>query len=145
MSAPANPISAPAKPVPVPVKKKSRKSLWIILGVVVVLVVVIVAAAAKNKGKETGTQVTVEKAVVRTITHLVTATGKVQPETEVKISPEVAGELIELPFQEGQAVKKGDVVVRIKQDYYQAQVEQQEASLASAKATSVLSQAHLTK
>ena len=132
-------------PAPVPVKKKSRKRLWLILGAVVLLILMGVGVAAKNKNKEMPTQVTVEKAVVRTITHLVTATGKVQPETEVKISPEVAGELIELPFQEGQAVKKGDVVVRIKQDFYQAQVEQQEASLASAKATSVLSQAHLTK
>lgn len=145
MSAPANPITAPAKPAPVPVKKKSRKRLWVILGVVVLLIAMAAGVAAKNKKKEMPTQVTVEKAVVRTITHLVTATGKVQPETEVKISPEVAGELIELPFEEGQAVKKGDVVVRIKQDFYQAQVEQQEAALASAKATSVLSQARLTK
>jgi HlyD family secretion protein len=87
----------------------------------------------------------VEKAVVRTITHLVTATGKVQPEVEVKISPEVAGELIEIPVIEGQSVKKGDLLVRIKPDFYQAALEQQEASLASAKATSVLSRARLTK
>ena len=89
--------------------------------------------------------VTVEKATVRTITHFVTATGKIQPEAEVKISPEVGGELIEIPFEEGQAVKKGDVLLRIKSDFYKAQVDQQEAALAAAKATSVLSQAHLTK
>jgi HlyD family secretion protein len=89
--------------------------------------------------------VTTEKAVVKTITHLVTATGKVQPEVEVKISPEVAGELIEIPVIEGQAVKKGDLLVRIKPDFYQAQLEQQEAALASAKAASVLSQARLNK
>jgi HlyD family secretion protein len=146
MSATANPPSAPVAPhAPAPVKKKSRKRLWIILGAVVLLVVLGLAAAAKNKNQEKPTMVTVDKAVVRTITHLVTATGKVQPEAEVKISPEVGGELIELPFEEGQAVKKGDVLVRIKADFYKAQVEQQEASLAAAKASSVLSQAHLTK
>lgn len=146
MSAPANPPSAPvASHAPAPLKKKSRKRLWIILGAVALVVVLGLAAAAKNKGQEKPTMVTVDKAVVRTITHLVTATGKVQPEAEVKISPEVGGELIELPFEEGQTVKKGDVLVRIKSDFYKAQVEQQEASLAAAKASSVLSQAHLTK
>ena len=63
----------------------------------------------------------------------------------MKISPEVAGELIEIPVIEGQSVKKGDLLVRIKPDFYQAALEQQEASLASAKATSVLSRARLTK
>lgn len=145
MSAPANPPHAPAAHRPAPVKKKSRKRLWLILGAVVLLIVLALAAAAKNKNQEKPTMITVEKATVRTITHLVTATGKIQPEAEVKISPEVGGELIEMPFEEGQAVKKGDVLVRIKSDFYKAQVDQQEAALAAAKATSVLSQAHLTK
>jgi HlyD family secretion protein len=143
MSASANPPTAPVAHAPV--KKKSRKRLWIILGAIVLLGVLIIAGAAKNKNQEKPTMVTVEKAAVRTITHLVTATGKIQPEAEVKISPEVGGELIELPFEEGQQVKKGDVLVRIKDDFYKAQVDQQEAALAAAKATSVLSQARLTK
>jgi len=109
-----------------------------------VLIVIAAVMAAKRRG-EKAIPITVEKAVVRTITHLVTATGKVQPEVEVKISPEVAGELIEIPVIEGQSVKKGDLLVRIKPDFYQAALEQQEASLASAKATSVLSRARLTK
>lgn len=108
------------------------------------LIVIAAVMAAKRRG-EKAIPITVEKAVVRTITHLVTATGKVQPEVEVKISPEVAGELIEIPVIEGQSVKKGDLLVRIKPDFYQAALEQQEASLASAKATSVLSRARLTK
>jgi HlyD family secretion protein len=145
MPAPANPLVVPTHPAPAPAKKKSRKRLWFVLGGVVLLVALGAAAAAKNKNQEKPTMVTIEKAEVRTITHLVTATGKVQPEAEVKISPEVGGELIELPFEEGQAVKKGDVVVRIKPDFYRAQVEQQEAALAAAKAASVLSQAQLTK
>lgn len=132
-------------PAPQTVKKKSSSRLWIILGVVVVLGVLIALAAAKSRKDEKPTEVTVEKAIVKTITHVVTATGKVQPETEVKISPEVSGEIIEIAPKEGQTVKKGDLLVRIKPDYYRAQVEQQEASLASARATSVLSQARLVK
>ncbi|HLP25640.1 MAG TPA: efflux RND transporter periplasmic adaptor subunit, partial [Acidobacteriota bacterium] len=126
-------------------KKKSKKRLWIILGSVVVLGAVIAIAASKNRAGEKPTQVTIEKAFVKTITHVVTATGKVQPETEVKISPEVAGELVDIPVVEGQTVKKGDLLVRIKPDFYKAQLEQQEAALASSRAASVLSQARLTK
>jgi HlyD family secretion protein len=140
MSAPTNSPAAPA----VAPKKKSRRKLFTVLGVLLVLVVAAAAVGASRK-KETGIPVTTEKAVVKTITQLVTATGKVQPEIEVKISPEVAGEIIAIPVKEGGAVKKGDLLVRIKPDTYQAQVDQQEAALASAKASSVLSQAHLTK
>jgi HlyD family secretion protein len=139
MPASTNPAASAA-----PQKKKSNRKLFILLGVAAVVIIALVVFAA-SKNKEGGIPVTTEKAVVKTITHLVTATGKVQPEVEVKISPEVAGELIEIPVIEGQAVKKGDLLVRIKPDFYQAQLEQQEAALASAKAASVLSQARLTK
>jgi HlyD family secretion protein len=141
------PAAAPAlrQPVTQPVRKKSRKRLYWLLGAGGLIVVLIVAAVMKNKGREKSVMITTDKAVVRNITHLVTATGKVQPEVEVKISPEVAGELIALPFKEGQTVKKGDLLVRIKPDTYQAQVEQQEAALAAAKAAAVLSQAQLAK
>lgn len=141
-SAASQPVTVPPAP---PARKKSKKRLWIILGIVAVLAVVVVAVAAKNRGAEKPTMITVEKALVKTITHVVTATGKVQPETEVKISPEVAGELIEIPVVEGQSVKKGNLLVRIKPDFYKAQLEQQEAALASAQAASVLSQARLVK
>ena len=142
MSAPAHPPSTPASAAP---KKKSRKRLWLVIGGVVLLVGMVAGVIIKNKGKEAGIPVTVEKAFVKTITQVVTATGKVQPEIEVKISPEVGGEVIANPIKEGSSVKKGDVLVKIKPDFYQAQVEQMEAALASAKASSVLSQAHLTK
>jgi HlyD family secretion protein len=145
MPATANLPTAPAIPAPAPVKKKSRKRLWLILGAVVLLVVLGAAAAAKNKNTEKPTMVTVEKAVVRNITQLVTATGKVQPEIEVKITPEVGGEIIALPFKEGARVKKGDVIVRIKPDLYKAQSEQAEANLSAAKAGAVQAQAQLTK
>lgn len=132
-------------PVPSAAKKKSRKRLYLILGGVVLLGALVAAAILKNKGSEKPVAITVDKAVIKTITHVVTATGKVQPETEVKISPEVAGELIEIAVVEGQSVKKGDLLVRIKPDFYKAQLEQMEAALASSRAASVLSQARLTK
>jgi HlyD family secretion protein len=141
MSAPTNPSAPASAAAP---KKKSKRKLFILLGSAGLVLVALVVFAASRK-KETGIPVTTEKAVVKTITHLVTATGKVQPEVEVKISPEVTGEIIELPFLEGQAVKKGDLIVRIKPDLYQAQVEQQEASLVSTRAASVLSEARRTK
>lgn len=134
-----------AKPSAAAPKKKSRKRLYLALGGVALLVVLVIAAVAKSRGEVKPTMVTLDKAFVKTITHVVTATGKVQPETEVKISPEVAGELIEIAVKEGESVKKGALLVRIKPDFYKAQLEQQDASLASARATSVLSQARLSK
>lgn len=124
-------------------RRKSKKK-WILIGGIVILVVLVAVAATRRK-KDTGIMVTTEKAVIKTITQTVTATGKVQPEVEVKISPEVAGEIIELPVKEGDVVKKGDLLVKIKPDFYKAQFEQQEAALVSAKATSVLSKARLVK
>jgi len=81
--------------------------------------------------------VTTEKAEIRDITQVVSATGKIRPEIEVKISPEVAGEIIEMPVVVGQAVKKGDLLVKIKPDNYIARVKQAEASLSSAQADSL--------
>lgn len=109
------------------------------------VVLIIAAVAARAKRGQPPIAITVEKAFIKTITQVVTATGKVQPVTEVRISPEVAGELIELPVKEGQTVRRGDLLVRIKPDFYQAQLEQQQAALASARASAVLSQARLTK
>ena len=89
--------------------------------------------------------ITTEKAVRRTIMQTVSATGKVQPEIEVKISPEVAGEIIELPVEDGKVVKKGDLLVKIKPDSYKALLEQQEAAISSAKATNLQQKATMLK
>ncbi|MEI6108418.1 MAG: efflux RND transporter periplasmic adaptor subunit [Opitutae bacterium] len=142
MTASTTPSSTPTPATPK--KKKSQRTLFIILGVVLVLIIVAAVVASKRQG-EKPIPVTTEKAVVRTITHLVTATGKVQPEIEVKISPEVAGELIAIPVVEGQSVKKGDLLVKIKPDFYQAQLEQQEAGLVAARTTAVQGKAQLLK
>jgi len=130
--------SKPAAP-----RRKSKKK-WFIIGALVLLVA-LVAVGMSRKKKDTGISVTTEKAFITTITQVVTATGKVQPETEVKISPEVSGEIIEMPVKEGDVVKKGDLLLKIKPDFYQAQYEQQEAALLSAQSSSVLSKAQLDK
>ncbi len=135
-----------ARPSAVPVTKKKRSRLvWYIVGGAVVLIALVAAVISKKKAEGSIVRVTTEKAVVKTITQLVSATGKVQPEVEVKIAPEVSGEIIQLPFREGNAVKKGDLLVSIKPDNYRYQVDQAEASLASSKASLIDSQARLTK
>ena len=125
--------------------RKKSKLKWYIIGGGVLLLILVALAVSKKRGANVGTPVTVEKAVVKTIVQVVTATGKVQPEVEVKITPEVYGEIIALPFREGMAVKKGDVIVKIKPDFYQAQVDQQVAAVAAARAAAVNSQVQVEK
>src|SRR3954454_23025156 len=134
----AGPLSSIAKP------KKSRKKWYWIIGIVVVLAIAVVAAGMAKK-REKPIPVTTEKAFRKNITQLVTATGKIQPEIEVKISPEVSGEIIDLPVKEGQIVHRGDLLLRIKPDSYRAQVEEQEAALSSSKAASVQRKTQLEK
>lgn len=127
-----------------PPSSKSRLKYYVI-GAVLVLVGAGAVIQARRRNADKATAVTIEKAIVTSITQIVSATGKIQPETEVKISPEVSGEIIDLPFKEGADVKKGDLLVRIKPDNYQAQVDQQEASLLAARASAVQSKAQLEK
>lgn len=124
--------------------KKSRLKYYLIGGILLLLGIS-GAIVAKLRNAEKATVVTIEQAVVKTITQIVSATGKIQPEVEVKISPEVSGEIVALPFKEGAAVKKGDLLLRIRPDNYQAQVEQQEAGLLAARATAEQSKAQLSK
>ena len=127
-----------------PVRKKSRAK-WYVL---VALLVVIALGAGVYFKKKSGGQavaVTTEKAITKTIIQIVAATGKVQPEVEVKIAPEVSGEITQLPFREGAPVKKGELLVSIKPDFYQSQVEQQEASLVASRAMALQSKAQLVK
>lgn len=129
---------------PVVARKKSRTALYIIIGVVVIAALAAVAIA-KRKGRVEITAVTTETAAVRTLTQIVSATGKIQPETEVKISPEVAGEIVALPFKEGATVNKGDLLVKIKPDNYVYQLEQRQADLAAARANLLDNESKLRK
>ena len=144
MTASLSPGNAPAASSVAKPRKKSKLK-WYIIGGSVLFILLIAGAIAKKNATKPGTSVTTEKAVVKTIVQIVTATGKVQPEVEVKITPEVFGEIIALPFREGSPVKKGDVIVKIKPDFYQAQVEQQTAAVAAARAAAENSLVQLEK
>src|SRR6185436_8580012 len=126
--------------------KKKRKPIWrrwyVILGVIVLLFIIVSSLLGK---REKPIPVTTEKAVRKTIIQTVSATGKIQPEVEVKISPEVAGEIIELPVEDGKVVKKGDLLMKIKPDSYKALVEQQQAAISAAKAMNLQAKATLAK
>lgn len=134
-----------ATPAPTKIKKKKRpfwRRWYTILGVLVLLWVVISSILGK---REKPIPVTTEKAVRKTILQTVSATGKIQPEVEVKISPEVAGEIIELPVVDGMAVKKGDLLIKIKPDSYKALVEAQQAAISGAQAVNLQQKATLAK
>jgi HlyD family secretion protein len=112
-------------------KKKRNRFIWIGLGALLVLIIVMVVISS---GKEKAITVQTEKASTRTITEVVQATGKIQPETSVKISPEVSGEIIQLPFKEGAIVKKDQMLAEIKPTAIKAQYEAGVAQLEGAKA-----------
>ena len=123
-------------------RKRSRRRFYWIIGSVLGLLALVGIFKPKSVPPTT---VTVEKSVKRDITQLVSANGKVQPEVEVKISPEVAGEITELPVKVGQSVKKGDLLMKIKPDTYIAQMEQQEAAIRSARSTNAQQKAQMAK
>src|SRR6184192_3901093 len=125
-------------------KRRLRWRRYILFGSIgIVLLLIIISVIASKREKPI--PVTTEKAIRKTILQTVSATGKVQPETEVKISPEVAGEIIELPVADGMAIKKGDLLVKIKPDSYKALLEQQEAAISAAKATNLQQKATMLK
>src|SRR6266851_8875647 len=124
--------------------KRSRKKLIISIAIAAVVVLLVAGGMASRK-REKPIAVTTDKAFRKTITQLVTATGKIQPEVEVKIAPEVSGEIVAIPVREGQIVHRGDLLLRIKPDSYQAQVEAQTAALRSAQSASVRNRAELAK
>src|SRR5688500_167197 len=124
--------------------KRSRKKLWLILGILVLAAVGAAAAIKARKGDE-AILITTDKAFRTSLTEIVTATGKIQPEIEVKIAPEVSGEIVELAVKEGQTVQKGQLLMRIKPDTYRAQVESSQAALRGSRSNSVRNRAELSK
>ena len=125
-------------------RRRLRRKRNIIFGAAGAVLLLIIGLFVASK-REKPIPVMTEKAVRRTILQTVSATGKIQPETEVKISPEVAGEIIELPVQDGMQVKKGDLLVKIKPDSYKALLEQQEAAISAARATNLQQKATMMK
>lgn len=121
---------------------KNNKILKIL--VPVALVLIIFAVIGKKQGwfgKAVTVKVAVENAEARTITETITANGKIQPEMEVKISPDVSGEIVELNVKEGDAVVKGQLLCRIKPDTYISQRDRSLAAISSAKARLAQSEA----
>ncbi len=114
----------------------SKKTLYILLGSVVALValLVILSKSGVIGNHDTGKEVETALANEMTIIETVSATGKIQPEIEVKISSEVSGEIIALPIKEGQLVKKGDLLVKINPDLYTSGLNRTIAGLSQTKA-----------
>lgn len=121
----------------------------VIIGLgIVALVLIVLAVVGKNRGwigSQEGIKVTTEKAQKRTIIERVAASGKIFPEVEVKISPDVSGEIVELTVKEGDSVSKGDHLVSIRPDVYNTMVDRAEASLNQARAQLASSKSRLTE
>jgi HlyD family secretion protein len=115
---------------------------WILIGLGVLIVVLIVGKLMAGSS-DTGVKVAVEKVVKRTIIETVNASGKVYPEIEVKVSPDISGEIIELNVQEGDSVRKGQVLARIYADVYSSQRDQAASQVAQSQATVANSAASL--
>lgn len=110
-------------------KHKGKKWLWIGGGIVLLVVLILVG----KSGGDDGTKVALEKVGRNTLTETVTASGKIYPETEVKISPEVSGEIIALNVEEGDSVREGQLLVKINPAIYNSVVQQAEASVEQSK------------
>src|ERR1041385_6419880 len=123
--------------------KKGGKTLLLIL----LLLLIGGGATAFVIIKKRVVPVTIQTETVarRNLTEIVVANGKIQPVLQVKISPEVSGEIIELPVKEGQQVKKGDLILKIKPDYYKATVNQAQANYESSLAGKDTAEANLRK
>lgn len=125
-------------------QKKSKKKLFI-FGGIGLLVVLLVVIAFVSGGKDDIVAVQIEKAQKRTITQKVSATGTIDPEFKVVITPEVTGEIVDLPVKEGQKVKKGQLLISINPKQYIADKERDEANLMQVKANLAMREAELAK
>lgn len=104
-----------------------KKLLWITGTLVTLIILLIVLKSSGVIGKEEGVKVATEKVTRRTISETVNASGKVYPEIEVKVSPDVSGEIVELHVLEGDSVKRGNILARIYADIYTSQRDQASA------------------
>jgi len=128
-------------------KVKKKKNIFRYLIILGVLAVIILLAGKKLGwfGKEVTVKVAVEKAAKKDITEVITANGKIEPQLQVKISPEVPGEIIELPVKEGDVVKRGDLLAVIKPDIYISTVGRMVAAMSTQKARLAQAEAQLVE
>ncbi|MFY8004309.1 MAG: efflux RND transporter periplasmic adaptor subunit [Chitinophagaceae bacterium] len=121
----------------------NKKLIWIIVILVVLIGTLIGLKKAGVIGKEEGIKVATEKVTLRTITETVNASGKVYPEVEVKVSPDVSGEVVELNVNEGDTVRRGQVVAKIYADILASQRDQVSALVNQAQAQYANAQANI--
>ena len=114
----------------------SKKTIYILLAVAVVLIGTLIGLSKSGVigNKDKGTEIEIANVAASTIVETVSATGKIQPEIEVKISSEVSGEIIALNVKEGQVVKKGDLLVKINPDLYTSSYNRTISNLSGTKA-----------
>src|SRR6476469_4017742 len=112
----------------------SKRLKWIIGILVLLVVLLIIMSKAGMFGKDEGTKITAEASVKRTVIETVNASGKVYPEIEVKVSPDISGEVVELNVNEGDTVRRGQVLARIYADIYSSQRDQASAIVAQQQA-----------
>jgi HlyD family secretion protein len=125
---------------------KNNKILKLLLPIVVVLIIIAVIGKKQGWfGKALTIKVAVENAEKRVIVETITANGKIQPEKEVKISPDVSGEIVELTIKEGYQVEKGQLLLRIKPDTYISQKDRSLAAISSARARLAQAEAQFTQ
>lgn len=122
----------------------SKTTKWILIGVGALIIVLAILSKTGAFGKEEGTKVTAEKAQKRNITEVVNASGKIYPQVEVKISPDISGEITELTVAEGDTVKKGQLLARIYADVYNIQRNQAASGVAQSQAQVGISQAQVS-
>ena len=121
---------------------KNKKWYWIITLVLLILIVVVIVV---KQNRDTAVEVTIEKVSKRTLIETVVANGKIQPALDVKISPYISGEVVELFVREGNYVYKGDILAKIDPTLYISNFEQVEASVNTAKANMANTRARLVQ
>lgn len=112
------------------------RKILVYLGIILLVLIVfaLVGKSAGWLGKSITYEVTTDKVAIRNITEIITANGKIQPETEVKITPDVSGEIVELLVNDGDKVKRGQLLLKIKPDNYISARDRAQASLNAARA-----------
>jgi HlyD family secretion protein len=124
-------------------KQSPKKTNWLIISLLSILAILAVVAIIKGTSKPKGKAITVTTAEKRTIKETVSASGKIFPETEVKISSDVSGEIVELYVKEGDSVVVGQILAKINPDAYISAVERGEASLNSSKSQLSISRSQI--
>ncbi len=125
-------------------KNKNKKKILIISGIILLVILIIIAVVVKNNRGE-GIRVSVEKVTKRTIIQTVSANGKIQPEKDIKISPYISGEVVELMVKEGDQVTAGQLLAKIDPEIYISAYDQSNASMNTQKANEANARARLSQ